>query len=180
MSTLFDTLVAELERRRELSPRVVNYISGTHDVELDAIGTFLVEKLPGLEDYEVDLILSPVFTPKLNDQAIFAELLGADSVPRDRWPALVQELLARPTRAELVTPDGMSYQIPLPEVALERFVYRLRLEATISSSVLGAIGKVQTTSEHSTLKAIARRAIWESKGREAILARYLVNATTRM
>src|SRR5947208_11406 len=80
VSKLIETLAAELERPRELSARVVNYIGGTYGIDYDAIGAFLVEKLPTLEDDELDLILSPVFTPKLNDQAVFAELLGRESV----------------------------------------------------------------------------------------------------
>ena len=86
-------LASELERPGELSARVLNYISGNYEVDQAAVGAFLVEELPKLEDYEIDLILSPVFTPKLADQAVFAELLGGDSVPREQWPALIQQLL---------------------------------------------------------------------------------------
>ena len=106
MSRLLETLAAELERPRELSARVVNYIGGTYGIDHDAIGPFLVDELPRLEDYELDLILSPVFTPKLVDQAVFAELLGSESVPREQWPALIQQLAARPTCAQLVTGDS--------------------------------------------------------------------------
>src|SRR5207249_12263890 len=80
VSNLLEALARELERPRELSPRVLNYIEGNYSVEHDAVGAFLTEELPKLEDYEIDLILSPVFTPKLADQAVFAELLG----PEDR------------------------------------------------------------------------------------------------
>ena len=180
MSRLLETLIAELERHRELSSRVVNYITGTYEVDIDALGSFLVEKLPGLEDHEVDLILSPVFTPRLHDQAVFADLLGSESIPRDRWPAIVQELAARPTRAQLVTPDGRAHVVPLPEVAIERYVHRLRLEGTISPFVLDRIASISAVSEHPMLKAIARRAVWENKGREQILACYLTNAASRV
>ncbi|HSU87650.1 MAG TPA: hypothetical protein VLL56_02380, partial [Terriglobia bacterium] len=121
-------LAAELERPRELSPRVLNYIGDTYSVEKEGIGTFLVEELPKLEDYEIDLVLSPVFTPKLADQAVFAELLGRDSVPREQWPAIIQELVARPTRAQLLTLDGKAHTVVLREVTIERYVHRLRLE----------------------------------------------------
>jgi hypothetical protein len=39
------------------------------------------------EDYEHDLILSPLFTPKLPDRAIFAEVLGRESAPREQVDA---------------------------------------------------------------------------------------------
>src|SRR5262245_7060300 len=98
--SILETLATELERPRELSARVLNYIEGTYSVDKDAVGVFLVQELPKLEDYEVDLILSPVFTPKLADQSIFADLLGSDPIPREQWPGLVQSLVARPTYAQ--------------------------------------------------------------------------------
>src|SRR5262252_359159 len=118
---LVDALAHELERPRELSARVLNYISGTYGVDQDAIGGFLTDELGKLEDYEIDLILSPVFTPKIADEAIFAELLGAATVPREQWTGLVREIEARPTHAQLVTPDGQRHTVKLREVTIERF-----------------------------------------------------------
>jgi hypothetical protein len=179
VSTLLETLAAELERPRELSGRVLNYISGNYEVDQAAIGAFLVQELPKLEDYEIDLILSPVFTPKLADQAIFAELLGGDSVSEDQWPALIQQLMARPTRAPLITIDGQSHLVPLREVTLERYVHRLRLEGTIPKPLLERIDAVQPSGDRPLLKAIARRAVWEVPARREILTRYVTNAGAR-
>ena len=178
VAQLLETLAAELERPRELSARVVNYIGGTHSIDHDAIGVFLADELPRLEDYEIDLILSPVFTPKLADQAVFAELLGSDSVPREQWPALIQQLVARPTRAQLVTPDGQPHSVSLRAVTVERYVHRLRLDATISESLFKLIDRTPSA-DRPLLKAVARRAIWENDGRRNILARYLAAATGR-
>ena len=84
-----------------------------------------------LEDYEQDLILSPLFTPKLADQAFFAELLGTESVPKAEWPVLVQQLAQRPTRAQFITRDKALHTVTLPEIILERYVYCLRLDGAI-------------------------------------------------
>jgi len=73
VSQLIETIAAELELPRELSARVMNYISGHYGIDDDAIGAFLTREMPKLEDDEIDLILSPVFTPKLSDQALFAD-----------------------------------------------------------------------------------------------------------
>jgi hypothetical protein len=164
---LVDALTGELERPRDLSPRVLNYIGDTYSVEKEGIGAFLVEELPKLEDYEIDLILSPVFTPKLADQTVFADLLGRDSVPREQWPAIIQELVARPIRAQLVTLDGKAHTVVLREVTIERYVHRLRLEATIPDSVFKLVD------DRPMLKAIARRGVWESEGARGILERFL-------
>src|ERR1019366_1507247 len=106
---LLETLAAELERPRPLPAQVVNHLSGTYGLDRDAIGPFLINELPKLEDYEIDLALSPVFTPTLHDQAVFADLLGQESVPAAQWPALIQQLGVRPTRAQLVTADGQTH-----------------------------------------------------------------------
>jgi hypothetical protein len=176
MSRLLDTLAAELERPRPLGPQVVKHLVGTYGLERDAIGPFLVEQLPRLEDYEIDLILSPLFTPTVRDQAVFAELLGRDSVPPVEWPALIQQLVSRPTRAALVTEDGQVHSTPLREVTVERYVRRLRLDATIPEPLFKLISHLPPPADRPQLKAVARRAIWENESRRQILMRYLTAA----
>ena len=175
---LIDALAKELERPRELSSRVLNYIEGNYSVEHDAVGVFLVEELPKLEDYEIDLILSPVFTPKLADQAVFAELLGRQSVPREEWQGLIQQLASRPTQAKLVTLDGKAHPVNLREVTLERYVHRLRIEATVPETLFNLIEKLPAT-DHPVLKAIARRPAWENAATREILERYLASGWAR-
>jgi hypothetical protein len=176
VSKLIETLVAQLERPRELAPKVVTHISNGYSIEREAVGTFLTDELPKLEDYEIDLILSPVFTPRLPDQAIIAEILGRDAVPREQWPALVDQLVARPTSARLVTSDGKVHSTPLRAVSIERYVHRLRLDGTIPESLFQLLDQPSFTADRSMLKAIARRSAWESEGRRKILEQYLSNA----
>ncbi len=70
MSPLLEALATELERRRELPAQVATHVTGTYAVERDAVGPFLIHEMGKLEDYEIDLILSPAFTPTLQDQAV--------------------------------------------------------------------------------------------------------------
>jgi hypothetical protein len=179
VSKLLETLAEELERPREITPQVVAHIGGTYEIEREGIGDFLDARLTGLEDYEHDLILSPLFTPKLADQALFAELLGKNSVPKGEWPALIQQLAARPTRAQLITSDKKRHTVTLREVTLERYVHRLRLEGSIPEAVLNLLGQPSFAPELPQLKAIVRRAIWENTGRLEILTRYLTSAERR-
>jgi hypothetical protein len=178
VATLLETLAAELERPRELSGRVANYICGNYGIDPDDVGRFLVAALPKLEDYEIDLILSPVFTPKFEDQTVFAELLGDASVPSDRWPELIRQLTARPIRAQLVTNDGRTHSVVLRDVTIERYVHRLRLDATIPGSLLKLIDETPSA-DRPVLKAVARRAIWENDARRDILERYLTSSADR-
>ena len=169
---LITALAAELERARPLPAQVTKHISGTYGTERDVIGAFLVDELPKLEDYEIDLILSPAFTPVLRDQAVFAELLGGEAVPATEWPGLIQALAARPTRATLLTEDGQPHSVPLRDVTIERFVNRLRLGATISPVLLELIATHVPPDDQPMFKAIARRAVWESELRCKILRHF--------
>ena len=162
MSLLLEALAAELERPRELPGRVVNQLSGTYGIDRDAVGAFLVDELPKLEDYEVDLALSPLFTPTLQDQAIFADLLGRQSVPAAEWPALIEQLVARPTRAQLVTEDGQAHPAPLRAVTVERYVHRLRLDATIPETLFEVLDHFSPAEDRPTCapavsKSVIRR-----------------------
>jgi hypothetical protein len=179
VAELIETLAEELERPREVTGQVAEHIGGTYDIERDAVGEFLEKSLPDLEDYEHDLILSPLFTPKLADQALFAELLGSRSIPKSEWPSLIQQLVARPTRAQLITSDKVRHTVALREVTLERYVHRLRLEGSISEPLLKLLDREIFASERPQLKAIARRATWENPARGEILSRYLAASSER-
>lgn len=173
VSNLLEVLVAELERPREITAQVANHLIGTYGVSRDGIGALLVNEMPGLEDYEVDLILSPLFTPTLRDQAVIGGLLGRESVSRAEWPALVRQLATRPTRAQLVADDGQIFAAPLREVTIERYVYRLRLDGTIAGPLFELISHRPPAADRPMLQAIARRAVWEQAGRRQILTSYL-------
>lgn len=175
MPELLDLLASELERPRPVSPQIVKHLGDAHEVSRDMVGEFLVRELPRLEDYEVDLILSPAFTPSLDDQAVFAAKLGATSVPAEGWPELIRQLAARPTVGHLITDDESIHEVPLRDVVIERYVRRLRLDGTIPQSLLDLIEQCPPAGQP-LLKAVARRAIWERAPRREMLARFLAAA----
>ena len=173
MTPLLETIAAALERPRAITAQVGKHLADAHGVAREAVGAFLEAELPKLEDYEVDLILAPLFTPTLSDQVAVAELLNTESVSTVQWPDLVQQLVARPTCAPLRTEDGVGHQIPLRDVVVERFVHRLRLDGTIAPDVFRLIGSLPQASDRALLKAVARRLVWENPNRREILVRYL-------
>lgn len=173
VTRLLETLATELERPRKITAQVVNHLVGTYGITREDIGRFLTGELSRLEDYEIDLILSPLFTPGLKDQSVFAELLGDASVPPVEWPALVRQLVARPTQTTLVTEAAESLRVTLRDVTIERFVYRLRLDGIITAPMLELIQGLPATADRALLKAIARRAIWTKPARAEILSHWL-------
>ena len=74
MTPLLPMLAAELEKPRPLPPQVIKHLAGTYGVSRDGVSEFLLTQLGTLEDYEIDLVLSPAFTPTLSDQAVVAEV----------------------------------------------------------------------------------------------------------
>lgn len=172
MPDLSEVIAAELERPRPLPAQVVQHLEDVHEVPRGESAAFLTTRLAALEDYEVELILSPAFTPTLEDQAAVAGVLGAHSVPETGWPELIARLLARPTRAHLQTEEGQAAEFPLPAVVLERYVRRLRLQGALPETTQ-ALLQAHPGGDHPLLCAIARRAIWSSPGRRDILDRFL-------
>ena len=177
MPTLVETLAAELERPRELPSQVVHHLTDTYGLNRDDVGPFLVNELSKLEDYEIDLALAPVFTPSLRDQAVFAEFLSQESVPAMEWPALIQNLFDRPTCAHVSTQDGQLHTVPLAKVTIERYVHRLRLDATIPEKLFRLIVENSPASDQPVLKAICRRAVWEEAARREIFVCFLTATT---
>ncbi|MEY2411234.1 MAG: hypothetical protein QOF48_3904 [Verrucomicrobiota bacterium] len=176
MSALLQLLARELEKPRPLPPQIIKHLASAHGISRDGVREFLIDKLPGLEDYEVEILLSPAFTPGLRDQSVFAGLLGNQSIPETEWPVLIATLASRPTRATLLGEDAAPIPLTLREVIIERYVHRLRLQGTIPDAISRLIDAVPGAEESSLLKAIARRAAWNTGARMEILRLFLQRA----
>jgi hypothetical protein len=171
-------IAAELERPRLLPSQAADHIASHYDVPRDELGAFLVERLPRVEEYEADLILSPVFTPSLEDQARLSDLLDRETLEVDAWPELIRVLAERPTVAHLRTEDGVTHAVRLPEVVIERFVTRLGMERSLPERFQRLLNTLPPEGDRPMLKAIARRAVWSSEARADILFRFLVVTTS--
>ncbi|HET9131314.1 MAG TPA: hypothetical protein VFO86_10220, partial [Terriglobia bacterium] len=65
--------------------------------------------------------------------------------------------------------------VTLREVSIERYLKRLRLDGTISAPVVKLIEETPAA-DHPMLKAVARRAIWESNARGEMLVHLLTQS----
>ncbi len=63
MQAFVDAVAVELERPRVLLKQVVDHLASHYSVSRDELGAFFTSQLDALEDYEVDLLFSPLFTP---------------------------------------------------------------------------------------------------------------------
>jgi hypothetical protein len=175
LAQLRERIAEELERPRPLSEQVGRHLSSTYGVGREEMGSFLDNSLAGLEDFEIDLILSPIFTPALSDQAIFAPLLGLRALEAGEINGLIGALVERPTRASLETDDGTRHSIVLREVSIERFVRRLPLDGSLPVALLQQLLEAAPKDDLPTALAVARRAVW-NVSRRAILERYVAQA----
>src|SRR6185436_9103569 len=91
----------------------------------------------------------------------------------------IQQLVARPTLAQLMTPDSQLHSVRLRDVTVQRYVPRLRLEGTISEPVLNLLDRIPSAADLPMLKAIARRAVWENLGVREIFVSYLTKVLAR-
>lgn len=178
MEPFLTATVRELEKPRPLLKQVVDHVGSRYSVGRDEMGGFLESRLAELEEVEIDLILSPQFTPTLEDQAAFSDLLETATLPAAQWPALIAALAARPVFAPLVTEDGATHRVKLHEVTLERFVTRLNLDARVPERIDKVINSLAPEPARTLLKAIARRAIFAAAERSEILFQYLVRSTS--
>ena len=178
MQVFLEAVAAELERPRPLLTQVVSHLASHYSVSRDELGAFFTEQLGSLEDYEMDLLFSPVFTPTLAEQAAFSELLDQRTLPSAEWPALIRLLGERPTVARFVTEDGATHAIRLREVSIERFVTRLNLDVVIPDPLGKLLHSLPPPSDRALLKALARRIVWNKEPRREILFRYLLASTS--
>jgi hypothetical protein len=178
MEQLIEPLAGMLEQPRPLSPQVLRHLASAHGVETEEIGAFFSGAWGGLEEFELDLLLAPLFTPTLDDQVAIARELGDAGLDTASLVSLIARLVARPVRARLAGPDGTEYIVTLPEVAIDRYVRRMRLEGGIPAELAGPLAHAARTSGLPApfLRAIARRAVWELPGRAAILGRWMERA----
>src|SRR5689334_16989116 len=169
-------LAEELERPRALPAQVVRHLNSAHGLGREEVGAFLDGPIGLLEDYEIDLILSPAFTPGFADQARFAPLLGGDGLSPEALDQLIRGLVARPTVARLETEDGTSHAVPLREVTIERYVRRLRLEGAIPEALHARLRALVPAPDQGPALAVARRAAWNA-ARRPLLEHYVERAT---
>ena len=178
MQAFVDAVATELERPRPLLKQVVDHLASHYSVSRDELGGFFTDRLGALEDYEIDLLFSPLFTPSLTEQAAFSGLLDRETLPGGEWPALVRRLADRPTVTRLVTEDGATHAIRLREVSLERFVTRLNLDVVIPDPLGKLLHSLPPPGDRALLKALARRIVWNREPRREILFRYLLASTS--
>jgi hypothetical protein len=100
----------------------------------DELTLFFEERFNQLEDYEVDLLLSPQFTARIEQQQAFSQQFTYAHYPKNQLDPLVEEILSTPTEAILNTPSGKAVHVALTPVLIERFLGTLKLTRPVHAA----------------------------------------------
>ncbi|MBU6400141.1 MAG: hypothetical protein KGS61_07465 [Verrucomicrobia bacterium] len=174
MQVFLDAVARELQRPRPLLKQVADHLCSHYALARDQLATYLATELDGLEDYEIDLVFSPMFTPTLEDQAAFSDLLDTATLPAAEWPALIERLAARPVVGSVRVEHGQEVPVRLRPVVIARFVNRLNLEVALPAPLAKLLNSLPPAEDRPLLKALARRPVWQAEGRRQVLFQFLV------
>ncbi len=170
----------ELTKPKQLTDQVLSYIASRYSYTLDQIDKFFEEEISKLEDYELDLLFSPIFTPKVSDKAVFSKILDDVEITSEDVDEIIEHLKKKNLTASfyisLKRKNEMiekKFTVPLNHINLERYVKLLYLDCQPSKQLSRAIGIVfQNGSDK--IKAILRDRFWKEGWREEFLKAYLV------
>ncbi len=134
-----ETAAQALSAPRVLTQQVTQYLLAEHAVPSGEVAAWLREKLPGLESYEHDLLLSPLFTPDFETRLRFEPALGESWLEEDEALDLQRRLASRGLRLALLH-EADRLEFALPEVLAERFLRLLHLTAEMPLDELASVG----------------------------------------
>lgn len=176
---LLQTICSELSAERTLTAQVLNWLSGHHDVTPDALGDYFKRvretttvEIDGVEDYEIDVAFSPLFTPRLRDRARYAKLLDRVTVKHDEMETLVESIMDKNLEARFRHHDE-TFSMPLHEVLIRRYVRLLNLITPLSQNVKRVIEETVPENAQDIAKALARDPVWLPERRQEFLIAFL-------
>ena len=121
--------LADLRRRpRPLKPQTERQLASHVAEHSTSVTAFLLCAAAVLEEYELDILFGPLFTPTLDERAEVADLLYHWRPTQEQIAQLVADLSAEVPHTVVRLPDGTDAKLTLHEVMVERFVRLLRLE----------------------------------------------------
>ncbi|HIJ83989.1 MAG: hypothetical protein HW380_2923 [Magnetococcales bacterium] len=149
----------QLVADRYLSARNAGAISTQLNVEDPLLGL-----KPGVlkhrEEYEVDLLVSPLFTPSMEDRAACEPSLPLEGLAADQERLIITAMGALNLKCKVVFGD-QSMLMDIPDVAIERHVHLLRLGVSVSAEVKDILGRLLRGADLNLGMSYARSQIWK-------------------
>ncbi len=124
---------------RALTAQILDFLLAHHEVTGEGVAGWLRDHLADLESYELDLLLSPLFTPDFAMRARFEEVLGDECFDAAEVDGLLEELV-RQRLPMILLHEEERIEASLPEVMIERFVRMLHLDAPVPEEAIVEFG----------------------------------------
>src|SRR5437016_5121753 len=105
--------VIKPQTQRQLAPHLAEHGSGTD------LPAFLLCAADVLQDFELDIVFGPLFTPTLDERAEVADLLFHWRPSTEQVKQLVGDLCGEVEHAIVLLPDGSQAKLTLHEVMVE-------------------------------------------------------------
>ncbi len=173
MEALLTQLRSDLTRPRELSAQVVHTIADRFEVTSDTLSTFFEQTVPTLDDQDLDLTFSPLFTPTSRERATYMALLKDTHLTSQDVQALITTLEGEKLTGNLIMANGQTFDLPLTWVTLARFVERLYLNKPLPTGMLALIDSTVPEADRPWVNVLAREAVWKEPARQTILRAFL-------
>ncbi len=176
---LKNQLRADLTKPRILKPQTERHLYTAFESAEQGFQEFLDSLADSFEDYEIEIIFGPVFTPSLEEQAGYSEaLLNYQPDPSD-----VRLLTVELSQEGLICPIFLSEDdqpnLPLHEVMIDRYIRLLALEDAPGSKTAARIKDALGEELWRFGLAIARDRTWCDKERQAWLGEFLEKRVER-
>jgi hypothetical protein len=155
---------------RVVSPQVLAHLLAQYEVPAGEVSAWLRSDLGKLESYELDLVLSPLFTPDLSTRLRFERILGAGHLEELEVGALLGTLEGLALRMTLVI-DADRVEAELPTVVLERFVRLMHLDSPLPEAVLADLDRLDLEA-----RLCLRDKIWHLERNRSMLPNLLAAA----
>lgn len=175
LKSLLRTVVT---KPRTLKAQTERHIHEYFDEADEDLQHFFDTAADRLEEYELDTLFGPIFTPSADEKATFSALLSErvpDSAELDR---LVAELAAEGLRTEIQPPDGRRPLLPVHAVMLERYVRLQRFTHAPTPDRAATLRAAVPPELHDFVLAIARHRAFGTPSRQDWLAEYLAHVAS--
>ena len=163
MQNLIDVLIKQLATPRTIPAQVLDGLTSQHQQTEATIPHYLQNTLSTLDDTEIDLLMSPAFTPTFEQRSACVTLLADQDLPAEQQKQLVSSLHSVNPQTTFNLPDGTTVTFTVPEVCLQRYVRVMQLNRPIAPAVYQQVQAQVKPDEQPTYNTLARDAAWSNR-----------------
>ncbi|MBF0183293.1 MAG: hypothetical protein HQM06_02725 [Magnetococcales bacterium] len=157
---LLECIRRELSRPREMSVRVGSAVCSLLDVR-DPLDGLTREILQQREPYEIEWLLSPMFTPDDQERErceVALPLSGIDEETAER----LELLLSAEGIYCQISFGHRERMVPVMPVVIERYLRLLHLRDSVNPLLIALLQSWPEAGERSALTSLARRKVWQT------------------